>query len=1447
MKQHTFLSRFTLIVILSLSVSIPVSSQQFTDSGQTLPGLYAGSSHWGYYDAGIYPDLAMTGLNSDGTPVTLLYSNSAGTLTEISHSVTGIYFGQALWGDYDNDGDPDLFVIGLDESGTEVAELWENNSGTFEKNTNQDLTGLRYAAASWGDVDNDGLIDLITTGMDRFGDPRTILYKNRKAEGVSNYLLEEVEIQSFLNIAKGSVAFGDFDNDGDLDLALSGNDASGFPNAALYINNPTGHFVYDNSNSQILKKLSSGSIMWGDADGDGYPDLLQTGLNSRWETATVLHENEHNSRFGSDMLSTIQDVAGDAVWGDFDNDGDFDIALSGKDNYSNLYGTVLTQISDFTFTENMSKFPSLRDGAISTVDYDQDGKLDLLVSGVNNSGQFQTSLYRNTTVSSKSTPQPPASLLDVVVTNDKVFFSWDKGSDSVTPDEILTYNIRVGTADKPYSIISSAVPFGEGNLGYGLTYTLNGQLAEGEYTWSVQTVNAQSVRSDWSTESTFKVEQFVSSLQNITGFKFAASDWGDYDNDGDLDLVIAGTDANDNNRALLYINNNGLLEEDLTTNTGLIKFNYGDFAWGDVDNDGDLDLAYTGFFIRQSPTSGLYINQNGFLFEQQGVFEQVGFASLDWGDYDNDGDIDLAVMGKTGSGPYITKVYKNDSGTLTEDTGQTLVPYANGQLQWVDYDNDGDLDLAVTGESLNSVQGNTDNYIRLYKNDPPGKLTEDTSQTLPQLQSSSFTWMDFDDDGDLDFVASGWSDETSQVRTIALVNNPTGTFTVSSSLSDGLPGVIGGALTAGDYDNDGDPDLIVTGFDLSNPVLQVFKKFTGSFDEEELEILDNRGVYFSDVSLVDIDADGDLELISIGQTTEDGVNFSSATNVYDNVNSRVNPNTAPTAPAGLKAEVSSGTVSLEWSASQDLPIGDPNRDYQTYQVRMGTSPGGDEIISGKIPARIGVYGSSLERTVTGLTSGDYYWSVRAIDNGLGVSEWSSQKLFRVDTDPPTVDSSSLTATPDSAGIGTVTILLNINENFALDNSAVPTVEANFTGGSTQAVRQLSYNGLSWIGELDVLSTHASGSVDFTVSGVVDAVGNAMEATTIEDGLFVDTDRPEILETTPDSDQLSVPTAITLTAVFDEPIDPASVDNSVMSLKLGSEEMIPASDVQVSSDAMSIFRLYSGLPGDSEFSAVVVAKVQDRVGNRMETFHSWLFTTAKVVSAQTGGKITNADSSVIVYFSPSALQSDAEIPIDEVTPAWLPDGVTYVDVAYQVGPLEGLTLNKTSRLEVRYNDSFSGGVSEDKLSLYIQSTVNPAEWEKVGGTVDPLQNSISASIDRLGTFALFEDLTGASGNESINEISFSPRVFAPKGTGFLPQETSINFVLGKDMNVTIYVFNSTGRVVRRLLDSRAMNAGHQSVIWNGKDYNGRFLPSGLYTVVLKSGGITEYKTVAISNK
>ena len=159
----------------------------------------------------------------------------------------------------------------------------------------------------------------------------------------------------------------------------------------------------------------------------------------------------------------------------------------------------------------------------------------------------------------------------------------------------------------------------------------------------------------------------------------------------------------------------------------------GSVAWGDYDNDGDLDILLTGADTLTSRVSKIYRNDGG-------IFTDIGASLIDlrnssaaWGDYDNDGDLDILLTGYTGPQVGVTffsKIYRNDGGTFT-DTGISLTGVANGSVAWGDYDNDGDLDILLTGSA------NGQYVSKIYRNDGGGvDFSLNTPPTAPTgLQS----------------------------------------------------------------------------------------------------------------------------------------------------------------------------------------------------------------------------------------------------------------------------------------------------------------------------------------------------------------------------------------------------------------------------------------------------------------------------------------------------------------------------------------------------------------------------------------------------------------------------------------------------------------------------------------------------------------------------------------
>jgi len=122
-------------------------------------------------------------------------------------------------------------------------------------------------------------------------------------------------------------------------------------------------------------------------------------------------------------------------------------------------------------------------------------------------------------------------------------------------------------------------------------------------------------------------------------------------------------------------------------------------------------------------------------------------SALAWEDYDNDGDLDLAISGYV-SGGCISSIYRNDGGGVFADIGAGLPGTSCGALAWGDYDNDGLPDILLNGYT------GSGNLTRIYHNDGGGVFA-DLCAGLPSFSGGDGSWGDFDGDGDLDFVLAG--------------------------------------------------------------------------------------------------------------------------------------------------------------------------------------------------------------------------------------------------------------------------------------------------------------------------------------------------------------------------------------------------------------------------------------------------------------------------------------------------------------------------------------------------------------------------------------------------------------------------------------------------------------------------------------------------------------------
>ncbi|MCB0307681.1 MAG: VCBS repeat-containing protein, partial [Calditrichaeota bacterium] len=110
-------------------------------------------------------------------------------------------------------------------------------------------------------------------------------------------------------------------------------------------------------------------------------------------------------------------------------------------------------------------------------------------------------------------------------------------------------------------------------------------------------------------------------------------------------------------------------------------------AWGDYDNDGDLDVLTTGVSESELPVSHLYRNDAGSFVDIGAGLPGMYEGSVAWGDYDNDGDLDILFAGLIEGFVRVSRVYRNDAGSFTDALAG--LAGSSGAASWVDYDNDG--------------------------------------------------------------------------------------------------------------------------------------------------------------------------------------------------------------------------------------------------------------------------------------------------------------------------------------------------------------------------------------------------------------------------------------------------------------------------------------------------------------------------------------------------------------------------------------------------------------------------------------------------------------------------------------------------------------------------------------------------------------------------------------
>ncbi len=340
-----------------------------------------------------YPDIFITG---DTDCIAKLYINDgSGNFTEDpSNSFTGVFLGSAAFADVNNDDSLNLFIVGSDEDFDLIAKLYLNDgAGNFTELLNTPFQGLLYPSIAIGDIDGDGLKEILISGMDYSEDVFVELYKNN---GNNNFsVVNDIPFPSLY----GNVAMIDLNGDGYLDVIVNGMDSDGGPVSGIFINDGQGNFTGLETD---VAAVVFGAMDFADVNGDGNVDLLIVGTNlANYTDVTYIYHNDGNGIFtlGEEVSQAFVPTSnGDAVFVDINGDGFLDVFTSGM--IPGMVAEAIVYINDGNgFFTRIEQDLNISEGLYVTLDFadiDGDGMMDLLTSGDLNFMPF-TNLYRNRT------------------------------------------------------------------------------------------------------------------------------------------------------------------------------------------------------------------------------------------------------------------------------------------------------------------------------------------------------------------------------------------------------------------------------------------------------------------------------------------------------------------------------------------------------------------------------------------------------------------------------------------------------------------------------------------------------------------------------------------------------------------------------------------------------------------------------------------------------------------------------------------------------------------------------------------------------------------------------------------------------------------------------------------------------------------------------------------
>jgi Leucine-rich repeat (LRR) protein len=685
-------------------------------------------------------------------------------------------------GDFDGDGDLDLAVA---NNGSAVSILLNTGAGAYAAAVNY-AVGAGPTSVTAGDFDGDGDLDLAVAN---FSDNTVSILLNTGAGAYA------AAVNYAVGATPQSVTAGDFDGDGDLDLAVAN---------------------YSSSNVNILRNTGSGayaaagtyavgtnprSVTAGDFDGDGDLDLAVTDFSDN--NVSILL-NTGAGAYAAAVNYAVGAGPTSVTAGDFDGDGDLDLAVA---NNGSATVSILLNTGAGVYAAAVNYGVGASPFSVTAGDFDGDGDLDLAVmdyisasvSILLNTGSGVYAAAVNYAVGTQPSSVTAGDFdgdgdLDLAVAN--------FGSASVS--------ILLNTV--PMTVLGNVPPFTPRPATTPLMNTMNYGTPSG----SPVKVPMNTVPTGIS----------VTFSQNATAATFT-------DPTARNVMKVFGTTSRG------YRSGTGFSGSGATmTFTTTANFNVGEQVWVSVTNAQSTGGAFTRPFVMGFRTAAGAGPAN-FSAQSAGSPFAVGASpySVTAGDFDGDGDLDLAVANYSSSN--VSILLNTGAGAYAAAANYAVgtTPYS---VTAGDFDGDGDLDLAVANFSSANVS--------ILLNMGAGVYAAAVNYAVG-TQPRSVTAGDFDGDGDLDLAVANGGSATVSI----LLNTGSGAYAAAGTYAVGTNPR---SVTAGDFDGDGDLDLAVANFGSAS-VSILRNTGAGAYAAAVNYAV---GANPTSVTAGDFDGDGDLDL-----------------------------------------------------------------------------------------------------------------------------------------------------------------------------------------------------------------------------------------------------------------------------------------------------------------------------------------------------------------------------------------------------------------------------------------------------------------------------------------------------------------------------------------------------------------------------------------------------------